>query len=653
MRWLIFLCTTIVCVCLCTTLKVGVYHNPPLIDLSEGKISGLYAEILEQIPSDNGWDVEYVFDEFGALLDKLRNGEIDLMTAIAYTQQRSELFDFNNQAVIINWGVLCATGRLDGLLDLQNKIIAVVNNDVYAAYLKKQIEDFRMSVRYLVVEDYERGMEAVKKNHADVCVVSRIFAQKNAPRYSLNISGIVFSPVELRFALPKGSDKNQMLIQIIDDYLYKIKADQKNYDQLLSRYLGTYVNVIPDWLKTSLLSLVLVAGLFALWIFSLRRAVAIRTKALNKTLQELDRKNEELTAANEEIRAQSEELENLNKGLEKTLKELQETVERFTQSIDLFGQLAVSTKDEEFCWRFLKIVRSTTPDCSVAFLYMNICYLQTKDGVQNISVLDKDLSIKDGRTEEVPFQIQSVIHVPIYETINIGSDKDSYLILLNHSEQRLNVSVVELVRGLFNIARVFLKMRSYEANERQFVTRMNDVLITILNYHEPYTAAHSSRSSDFAVKIARRLFLDDEVVSRVYWACLVHDIGKIAIPREILCKNSKLSPDEFELVKIHPVIAADLLEKAGLVDIAKVVRHHHERFDGTGYPDGLKGEQIPIESRIVAVVDAYDAMTSDRPYRSALSPERAIDELKVNAGTQFDPLIVQIFVELLKESKEE
>ncbi len=644
MKWLVILCMTVTCFYFSVTLKVGVYHNPPLIDFSENKASGLYAEILQKISSQNNWDIEYVFGEFATLLEKLKDKQLDLVVAVAYTQSRAELFDFNSQAVILNWGVICVKGTLKGLLDLQDKIIAVVESDVYAQYLRKQLEDFKMNVRYFYVSDYEKALEAVQNGLADACVVSRIFAQNNAPRYMLQISGIVFSPVELRFALAKNADKNQMIIQAIDDYLYKIKSDQQGYNQLLARYLGQYVekNVIPGWLKTVLISVVVVTGLFILWTVSLRKIVAMRTDQLNKALRELSIKNEEIIAADQEIRAQNEELQTMNEELEKTIKDLETAIERFNESMNLIEQLAVFEKDEEFCWNFLTVVRTIVPDCSVAFSYMNMCYLQTKKG---INVVLTERSVNES------FQIYD-FDEKVHETLNIGSDKE-YLVIFNHSEHKLEDKVVKLVKSLFNIAKVFLRIRAYQTKERDFVKRINEVLLTILNYHESYTFVHSTRSSDYAVKVAQRMFLDDESISRVYWATLIHDIGKIAVPREILCKSSKLSPEEFEAVKIHPVVAADLLEKAGLNDIAKIVRHHHERYDGTGYPDGLRAEQIPIESRIISVVDAYDAMTSDRPYRKALSGEKAVEELEKNAGSQFDPLVVKIFIELLKESHEE
>lgn len=641
-RWLALLCFALVCSCFPTTLKIGVYRNPPLVDFSDGKVSGLYAQILEQILSQNNWKAEYVFDDFSVLLNKLKDGQIDLMTAIAYTPDRSKLFDFNNQAVILNWGVVCVRGTLKSLLDLQNKVVALVEGDAYGDYFRKQAEDFKLKIRYLYVRDYEEAFKAVKNDLADACVVSRIFSQKNASRYSLNVSGIVFSPVELRFGLPKGSEKNQLLIQAIDSYLYQIKSDQEGYNQLLSRYLGTYVekSVLPDWVRTILILTAIVIGLFFLWTTSLRKMVTARTSELNKTLQELQKKKEELLAANEKITAQSEQLKAVNDELRGVLAQLEKAIHRFTKSMDLLDRVVTFTKDEEFYWSFLEMVRFVVPTCSVAFSYMNLGYLQTKDGTRIISTIGG---------HDLPYTFDE----KVYETISIESANNSSLTLYNHSEQKLTSDIINLVKSLLNITRVFLKLRTFEANERLFFKRINDVLITILNYHESYTVSHSIRCSDYAAGIAKRLLLDDEAVARIYWATLIHDIGKIAIPREILNKSSKLSPEEFEIVKSHPVIAADLLKKAGLEDIAKMIRHHHERIDGQGYPDGLTGEQIPIESRIIAVVDAYDAMTSERPYKRMLTNEEAIEELKANSGTQFDPLIVRIFIELLKDLKKE
>jgi len=124
------------------------------------------------------------------------------------------------------------------------------------------------------------------------------------------------------------------------------------------------------------------------------------------------------------------------------------------------------------------------------------------------------------------------------------------------------------------------------------------------------------------------------------------------VPQHILNKNGFLSPEEYELVKIHPLKSFELLNEAGLEDIARIARHHHERYDGKGYPDGLSGENIPFESRILSIADAFDAMTTDRPYKKSMTLQEAIVEIERHSGTQFDPYLARKFVEFLKESPE-
>jgi polar amino acid transport system substrate-binding protein len=154
----------------------------------------------------------------------------------------------------------------------------------------------------------------------------------------------------------------------------------------------------------------------------------------------------------------------------------------------------------------------------------------------------------------------------------------------------------------------------------------------------------------YALKIAERLGLDLETTRKIYWAGYLHDIGKIFVPQDILNKPTKLTKEEYELVKIHPVKSEELvLEIEGLEEIAKIIRHHHERWDGKGYPDGLSDDDIPLGSRILGIADAFEAMTSERPYKKALTLEEAIEELKGCSGTQFDPKLVEIMVSIIEE----
>ena len=163
------------------------------------------------------------------------------------------------------------------------------------------------------------------------------------------------------------------------------------------------------------------------------------------------------------------------------------------------------------------------------------------------------------------------------------------------------------------------------------------------------TRAHSEKTVHHAVKLAQKFGLNEKEIEDVRRAAILHDIGKLGIPDKILLKKGSLTKREFEVVKEHPKIAAEIMSVAEfLKDSIPFVLHHHERFDGRGYPDGLKGENIPFGARIISVVDVYDALIADRPYRKALSKEEAIKIIKDNSGTQFDPKVANVFLDLIK-----
>jgi putative nucleotidyltransferase with HDIG domain len=170
-------------------------------------------------------------------------------------------------------------------------------------------------------------------------------------------------------------------------------------------------------------------------------------------------------------------------------------------------------------------------------------------------------------------------------------------------------------------------------------------VIATLELKDPYTRGHSERVAEYAQALAIETgqFSKEELIAFNY-ACLLHDIGKIHIPDAILMKPTQLTGEEYEIIKSHPVVGADAVaDVEGLENHINVIRSHHERWDGRGYPDQLQGEDIPILARVVAVADAFDAMTSSRSYRSALSIEEAYSRIIEGKGTQFDPELVEVF----------
>ena len=172
-------------------------------------------------------------------------------------------------------------------------------------------------------------------------------------------------------------------------------------------------------------------------------------------------------------------------------------------------------------------------------------------------------------------------------------------------------------------------------------------LAKAVDARDAYTGSHSERVADLAARIARRLGSDDSLIELTRLAASLHDLGKLAIPEEILRKPSELNESERLVLQRHPQIGYRMLESLGVEPIADWVLHHHERWDGDGYPDRLRGDEIPLGARIIFVADAYDAMTSERVYRKPLSPREALEELERCSGSQFDPQIVEAFSEEL------
>jgi response regulator RpfG family c-di-GMP phosphodiesterase len=218
--------------------------------------------------------------------------------------------------------------------------------------------------------------------------------------------------------------------------------------------------------------------------------------------------------------------------------------------------------------------------------------------------------------------------------------------------------VIFSVRRALEKRRLELENRDYQQHLEEKVAEQAQKIrasffnaITALAYaleaKDVYTSGHSQRVTEISVAIAEHLGLPKESIEKIRLAGLVHDIGKIGVRESVLNKPASLSDSEFKHVRLHSQAGERILQP--IVDdeeILKAVRHHHERYDGTGYPDGLKGEQIPQLARIIAVADTFDAMTSERPYRKALTKEAACAEVERCRGTQFDPEVADAFLEL-------
>ena len=219
----------------------------------------------------------------------------------------------------------------------------------------------------------------------------------------------------------------------------------------------------------------------------------------------------------------------------------------------------------------------------------------------------------------------------------------------------LFISYIAFIIALLTYFIVRLKERNFEKfkkNSYDIISQSMNTFASLIDTKDPYTKDHSGRVSYYSVKIARKLGMDDDYVRNIAYIALMHDCGKLVIEDDILTKPARLTDEEFSIMKEHTTYGGKALENlTAIKDMKDGAMYHHERYDGSGYPKGLKGEEIPLCARIIGVADALDAMSSDRCYRKRLSKEKILSELKDCSGKQFDPKIAKLVVDMINNNE--
>jgi ribonuclease P protein subunit RPR2 len=222
---------------------------------------------------------------------------------------------------------------------------------------------------------------------------------------------------------------------------------------------------------------------------------------------------------------------------------------------------------------------------------------------------------------------------------------------LEQTERQAAARQRQLERYAADLREVFKQERIRAQELRRSYMATVRALSNAVEARDSYTGKHAERVAAYGMELAGVAGLNIADSPQIEFGFLLHDIGKVAVPDAILFKSSSLTEEEYALVRRHPMIGSQILRDIDFLGEGKlVVRHHHERWDGTGYPDGLRGEAIPFAARVFAVADALDALTTDRPYRPAVSFARAREEIRNGAGTQFDPTVVAAFERIPDEN---
>lgn len=253
---------------------------------------------------------------------------------------------------------------------------------------------------------------------------------------------------------------------------------------------------------------------------------------------------------------------------------------------------------------------------------------------------------------DMPYKI---LACPIFKNRSVVS----ILVLLNHehkpdftnSDRKLGEVLANQLSTLSRMNDMLNETKQMLQAQSRFTEQMAASLIEAVEAKDPYTRGHSERVHYVSMEIGRAMHLSQDDLKNLYWGSLLHDVGKIGIPDAVLCKPGRLTPDEFSFIMVHPERSYEILRHIdALKDAVPGARHHQEKYDGTGYPHQLKGDDIPLHGRIVAVADTYDSITSSRAYRPGRSHEAAMKEIERVRGTQLDPKIIDVLIQVCAEN---
>ncbi len=634
------LLTIIASIVLSLTLRVGIWDDYPLAYVKDNKAAGIYVDLLDEIAKKEGWTIFYRYYKWEDLFPALAQGEIDCLGPIADTKSRRHEFTFNSEAFFQNWGVVISKKTISSIFDLEGKTIGIGIDDVYGHFFKEMLKNF--SVNAEIKEAYNSFEEIAKdvaSGKIDAGVISRISAFVFVNKYKYRISSIVFRPANLKLAFPKDSALAKEVIPVIDKYLKEWKADPSSiYWKSVNSYLGA-----PKGIPKSVLIVITILTIFVVGFV----LVIFIQYMFSKKLKE------ELEKATSELKKRNEQLEELNKELEIALKKSEESMNKSLEIMKHVSQITnLEVSEEEFMQKLLEIALEYLEPAK----YGSIFILDEKGRMKMIAsvghnkelfnshefkepfafyydkpmivkeILDVDKRIMDPEDYKVITKISKPIKESLAVPIAVENNRIGTLTVdIPPSEEgHFTDNHIKVAEAFSRIAATFITFRNHIKIKETFHKNIILALVKALDFYSPYTKGHSERVANLSAKIAEEMGLSKDEVRKVYWAGIIHDVGKIFVPQDIINKPERLTEKEYELIKLHAIKSTEIIEEIeGLEEIAKIVRHHHERCDGTGYPDGLKCHEIPLEAKIIAVADAFDAMTSERPYRKALQVVQA------------------------------
>jgi HD-GYP domain-containing protein (c-di-GMP phosphodiesterase class II)/ABC-type amino acid transport substrate-binding protein len=656
-------------------LKVGYDDEYPLgFKDVNGIPSGYVVEIFNKFAEKENYEIEYIYGTWSENLTKLKNDEIDVILNILKSEKRDEIFDFNENPLVIFWGKISVNSnyKVESILDLDGLKVGYMKGDYYAveeAGIIEKAKEFELNIEFVSYDTYKDIFKAIEKNEVNAGVTNNGAANQIYDYKFIKETPINFAANGVKIATLNG--ENNDVLKKMDNYIEEIRNDKSSYyyerhdfwfnETLKNKYEMFYYEFKHEILWSIFLIILI--------IFYSRIRVYFKTKELKNGNGDLEKANYEIIKKYNEIKFAYKEVDVLVNRFEKLMNFISESMkssndksekvflkELLKEAFDL-----VKEADYGFVFSYNKENELEVVD-AINFKKINLVGIKRKELIRmpgSVTVIDDFItklinnveraSSKEQIIEKMDISKESMVFIfqkkhKIFGGILLEIKKDSKKLFTEESKR--------IMIALKNIAESHLLNESYYEINEVFQKEIVFSMIEMLEIHDIYTKGHSENVANYSRDLAKYIGLSDKKVNEIYWAGLVHDTGKVLIDKSIINKKGKLTNEEYEIIKKHPEFGYKALnESEATKDMAKYVLYHHERIDGKGYPKGLKGEEIPFESKIIAIADSFDAMTSERTYKEIYSNEKALEEIKNNLGLQFDREMGLKFIEMLEKNQ--
>lgn len=668
-------------------IKIGVYENRPMMYIDEdGEATGFMIDVINYIFKKEGYETEFVEGTLDASFNRLKAGGVDMVPSLAYSRERSEFCDFTDETFIVNWGELyvCKKSEIKTVLDLRGKKIGVQKGDLHYIGengIRRTLEKLEIGAQ-LVEYDYKSDIfKDVKDGKLDAGFVNRIYGLNKMGEYDLKATSIIMNPIELKMAI--RADLDPKIKEDFDFWLKLLKGKENSYyyekmDYYMSGRKGFSV---PELVKKSLVIGAISILLLTCLVLISKRQVRQKTAELKTLNEDLNNLNLELKESYENLETYNEELIALNDELEQSYSSAHRTKRKLKELIKLIKGLGdTSVRDEDgFMSNIINTGLSFVEEADYGLAMalgedfeikgMRCIGCTLREGQKYIFNKDKYYDLKRRRTRNIFIShVNPSDYIDGLEDVDIEEIKESMVIPLNFNDDLIGLiimsvksdskksfsdSSLEIMESFRIIIESFLSIQNYHTRKESIQKEIILAMTNILEIHDEYTKGHSENVANLAVEIGKKMDLCKNELNEIYWAGMVHDVGKVIIPRDILNKPSRLSDEEFDEIKKHPNYGfSALCHSPTLKNISKDILMHHERWDGRGYPNGLRGKEISRAASIIAIADTWDAMTSDRSYRKGMNHKDARAEIVRGRGSQFDPEIADVFLDMLESGFE-